>query len=103
MNSKRNNEKIIQILSELEPIHDETEEEKAQREKMAEEALKILKEFDILSDGGIIICETRRETSLPELGGAYVKGREYRYGKVKLTVYTKENREDDDGNLPGEL
>lgn len=40
MNSKRNNEKIIQILSELEPIHDETEEEKAQREKMAAEALK---------------------------------------------------------------
>ena len=43
MNSKRNNEKIIQILSELEPIHDETEEEKAQREKMAEEALKKLR------------------------------------------------------------
>ena len=40
---------------------------------------------------------------MPELGGAYVKGREYRYGKVKLTVYTKESKEDDDGNLSGEL
>lgn len=40
MNSKRNNEKIIQILSEMEPIHDETEEERKQREKMAEEAIK---------------------------------------------------------------
>ena len=40
MNSKRNNEKIIQILSEMQPIHDETEEEKKQREEMAKEALK---------------------------------------------------------------
>ena len=40
MNSKRNNEKIIQILSEMQPIHDETEEEKKEREKMAAEALK---------------------------------------------------------------
>lgn len=40
MNSKRNNEKIIQILSEMEPIHDETEEERKQREKMTEEAIK---------------------------------------------------------------
>ncbi len=40
MNSKRSNEKIIQILSEMEPIHDETEEERKQREKMTEEAIK---------------------------------------------------------------
>lgn len=40
MNSKKTNEKIIQILSEMEPIHDETEEEKKAREKMAEEAIK---------------------------------------------------------------
>ena len=70
---------------------------------LAKEALKILTEFDILTEGGILICETRSETVLPELGGAYVKGREYRYGKVKLTVYTKESKEDDDGNLSGEL
>lgn len=70
---------------------------------LAGEALKIIKEFDILSEGGIIICETRRQTPLPELGAPYFKGREYNYGKVKLTVYTKETRENDDGNLPGEL
>lgn len=40
MNSHKNNEKIIQILSEMEPIHDETDEEKANREKMAQEAIK---------------------------------------------------------------
>ena len=40
MNSHKNNEKIIQILSEMEPIHDETEDEKRTREQMAQEAIK---------------------------------------------------------------
>lgn len=40
MNSKSSNEKIIQILSEMEPIHDETEEEKQERERMAAQAIK---------------------------------------------------------------
>ena len=40
MNSHKNNEKIIQILSEMEPIRDETEEEKRSREQMAQEAIK---------------------------------------------------------------
>ena len=38
MNSKKSNEKIVQILSEMEPIHDETEEERIQREHMIAEA-----------------------------------------------------------------
>ena len=62
---------------------------------LAEEALKTMKEFDILSEGGIIVCETRRAAALPELGAPYVKGREYRYGKVKLTVYNKSVKEND--------
>ncbi|MCM1149662.1 MAG: 16S rRNA (guanine(966)-N(2))-methyltransferase RsmD [Butyricicoccus sp.] len=70
---------------------------------LAGEALTTMKEFDILRDGGIIICETRRETELPEPGAPYAKGREYRYGKVKLTVYTKETGEHDDGDISGEL
>lgn len=57
---------------------------------LAEKALKTIKEIDILSEGGIIICESRRETELPELSAPYFKRREYRYGKVKLTVYVKE-------------
>ena len=48
------------------------------------------------------MCETRRETLLPELGGPYAKGREHRYGKVKLTVYTKESSHDD-SDLSGQL
>ena len=57
---------------------------------LAEEAVKTIKEFDILSDGGIIICETRAETAVPDPGAPYVKRKEYRYGKVKLTTFAKE-------------
>ena len=58
---------------------------------LAAEAVKTIKAFDILSEGGIIICETRVETELPEPGAPYVKRREYRYGKVKLTTFAKES------------
>lgn len=57
---------------------------------LAEKALLEIKEIDILSEGGIIICETRRETVLPALEKPYSLHRDYRYGKVKLTTYIKE-------------
>ena len=57
-----------------------------------EPVLKTLMQVDNLSDGGIIICEARREESLPEAEAPYRKGKEYRYGKVKICVYTKESR-----------
>ena len=56
-----------------------------------ETVLQTINSVDILSDGGIIMCESRRETVLPELKAPYKKGREYSYGKVKLCVYTKES------------
>ena len=59
--------------------------------ELAEIALKTIKEIDILSEGGIIVCETRREKLLPQLDSPYRMRKEYRYGKVKLTVYSKEN------------
>ena len=51
--------------------------------------LAAVNSVDILSDGGIIICEARREKELPELTPPYVKKREYFYGKVKICVYAK--------------
>lgn len=54
-----------------------------------EEVLKIINSVDILSDGGIIICEARRERQLPEMTEPYRKLREYHYGKVKLCKYVK--------------
>ncbi len=70
---------------------------------LAEAALEAVKAFDILTEGGIILCETRPETALPPLSPPYRKRREYRYGKVKLTSYIKENENDDDCNLSGQL
>ena len=57
---------------------------------LAEKALLQIKAFDILSNGGIILCETRAETELPTLEPPYLMKKQYRYGKVKLTTFTKE-------------
>ena len=56
-----------------------------------EKVLETVNSVDILSDGGIIICEAPRDRQLPELQAPYRKGREYIYGKVKLCKYTKES------------
>lgn len=67
-----------------------------------ENVLESVNFIDILSDGGIIICESRKERNMPEMKAPYRKKREYVYGRVKLCVYTKENC-DEHSNLPGEL
>ena len=56
-----------------------------------EKVLETVNLVDILSDGGIIICEASRDRQLPELDAPYRKVREYIYGKVKLCKYTKES------------
>lgn len=53
------------------------------------EVLKTINLVDILSDGGIIICEARRDRQLPEMTEPYKKQREYTYGKVKLCKYIR--------------
>ena len=47
--------------------------------------------IDILSEGGIILCESRRETDMPEMQTPYYLRKEYHYGKVKLSLYSKES------------
>ena len=54
------------------------------------EVLKTINLVDKLSDGGIIICEARRENPLPSMAAPYRMTKEYTYGKVKLCLYTKE-------------
>ena len=56
-----------------------------------DEVLKTINLVDILSDGGIIICETARDRQLPVLQPPYRLAREYIYGKVKLSKYIKES------------
>lgn len=59
--------------------------------ELYDSVLKSINLVDILSDGGIIICEARRERQLPEMTAPYRKRKEYIYGKVKICIYTKEN------------
>jgi len=51
--------------------------------------LRKIIQFDILSEGGIIICETKLETVISPMNEPYYVGREYKYGKVKLTLCGK--------------
>ena len=53
--------------------------------------LEKINSIDILSEGGIILCESRRETDMPEMQAPYYLRKEYRYGKVKLSLYSKES------------
>ncbi len=57
---------------------------------LAEKALQKIFQFDILTEGGIIVCETNGSKELPEAAAPYVRRKDYRYGKVKLTVYSRE-------------
>jgi 16S rRNA (guanine(966)-N(2))-methyltransferase RsmD len=61
--------------------------------KLIEKALKMIFEFDILNENGIIICETKEDRHLPEPSAPYRKGREYRYGTIKITLYTRASME----------
>ena len=56
-----------------------------------ESVLETINSVDILSNGGIIICEARRERQFPDMTAPYAKRKEYSYGKVKVCIYTKEN------------
>lgn len=57
--------------------------------ELLEKALFRMAEIDIMTENGIIVCESRAEKVLPDLPAPYEKGREYRYGKIKLTLYVR--------------
>ena len=57
---------------------------------LIDKALEIINSVDILTEGGIIMCESPREKEMPDLREPYFKRKEYNYGKVKLTTYAKE-------------
>lgn len=42
-----------------------------------------------MAPGGAVICEHPREEELPERAGEFSKYREYRYGRIMLTVYRR--------------
>ena len=51
--------------------------------------LERINAVDNLNEGGIIVCEARAGTELPELTPPYCKQRERRYGNVKICIYSK--------------
>ena len=52
-----------------------------------------IKLFDILSEGGIIVVESDRDRPLPDMDPPYRILRDYRYGKVRIRTYTRENQQ----------
>lgn len=56
------------------------------RSGLMEKALNAITGIDIVTEHGIIVCETGAEEVLPALPEDYEVGREYRYGKIKLTT-----------------
>lgn len=43
-----------------------------------------------MADGGVVVCEHPCNEQLPEESGCLKKHKEYRYGKVAVTIYRKE-------------
>lgn len=43
----------------------------------------------LMREGGAIFCETGREETLPEAAGEFLRFREYRYGKIKVSLYRR--------------
>ena len=57
---------------------------------LLEKALEKMAAIDIMSENGIIVCESSMDKLLPQLPPPYRMGREYRYGKIKLTLYHRQ-------------
>lgn len=58
-------------------------------EVFLENALNSISEIDILTNGGIILCERPAEKALPESLPGLERSREYRYGRACVTMYRK--------------
>ena len=61
--------------------------------ELLEKSVERITEFDILREHGIMICESAAERELPALPPPYERGREYRYGKIRLTVCRRAGRD----------
>ncbi len=59
---------------------------------LLDEVLKRMAEIDIMTENGIIVCESAQDKLLPQLPAPYEMGREYRYGKVKVTLYHRRSQ-----------
>ena len=61
---------------------------------LLEQALQDIAGFDICREHGIIMAENPADAVLPPLEAPYRLYREYRYGRIKLTVYHRQGNEE---------
>lgn len=47
----------------------------------------------IMNKGGVILCETAKDTELPDIAGCFTKRRIYSYGSTQITLYRHEEVE----------
>ena len=79
---KRCKEKFSLIL--LDPPYSEV---------FLENSLKMITEIDILKSGGIIVAERPAGKELPWDFPGYTRSKDYKYGKILLTLYRKDSVE----------
>lgn len=60
---------------------------------LLERAIAHIARFDILARDGIMIAESPVDKTLPVLAAPYRVAREYRYGKIKVTLYRRDEEE----------
>ena len=53
-------------------------------------AMEAIYQFDILSNHGIIVCESPSDQDMPLVKTPYFLRRTYRYGRIKVTTYCRE-------------
>ena len=61
---------------------------------LLEQAMEKIASFDILSPHGIMVAESALDQALPTLPAPYSLYREYRYGKIKVTIYHRAGEEE---------
>jgi 16S rRNA G966 N2-methylase RsmD len=52
-----------------------------------EPAMELIRENDLLAEGGMIVCEHRKQNELPDELAGFKKIKERVYGKVVLSIY----------------
>ena len=62
-------------------------------DNLLERAVAHIARFDILAPDGIMIAESPAEKELPKLSAPYRVAREYRYGRIKVTLYRRDGEE----------
>ena len=63
-------------------------------EVFLENAIKKITEIDILHSNGIIVAERPLGKDLPWEVEGYARSKDYKYGKVLLTIYRKAKHQD---------